>query len=191
MTFTADDLDKLSRLHVQRAIFARVQFPSGERRLHTGLGKVVVGGEEWEGVTDPFGGQMVSLDAIEEPWFGHAPAIDVVISGANRQWLKQMWDDWDTLDGVQCDLYFAVFDAETGETLIGLKPLFEGRLTAPRFSFLGATIRFVQAKIVSVFEGLNFPSVDAAWSPAGQRKRYPGDKGLDLINAKIIEYFRK
>ena len=41
MTFyTAEDLDKLSGPHIQRAWFAHVVLPSGERRLHTGLGPV-------------------------------------------------------------------------------------------------------------------------------------------------------
>jgi hypothetical protein len=55
---------------------------------------------------------------------------------------------------------------------------------------MGAAIRFIQLKIASVFEGLNFPAVDSAWSPSGQRARYPGDKGMDYINAKIIEFYK-
>jgi len=183
-------LDKLSELHIQRALFAHVKLSSGDRRFHTGLGPQEIGGYVWEGVSDPFGGQVISIGAIEDPWFGYAPAVDVVISGANKQWLKTLWDDREDLDGAACDLYFAVFDAETGEIVVDLVSLMPGRITAPKFSFVGLSIRFIQLKIVSAFEGLNFPATNAAWSPAGQRARFPGDKGLDFIGSKIIEFYK-
>lgn len=192
MTFyAAEDLDKLSGPHIQRAWFAHVVLPSGERRLHTGLGPVEIGGHVWEGVSDPFGGQLVSVGSIEEPRFGQAPAVDVVISGANREFLKTVWDDRHTVEGAQCDLYFATFDAETGEAVIGLRKLYPGKITAPKFAFVGAAVRAVQLRIVSIWEGLNFPAAGAQWSPAGQRQRFPGDKGLDFINAPIIEDYKK
>lgn len=190
-TFSADDLDRLSGLHIQRAWFASVALPSGTRRLHTGMGPVTIGGQEWEGVSDPFGGQLVEVGSIEEPQFGQAPAIDIVLSGGNREFLKAMWDDRRAIEGAACDMYFAVFDAETGDVLVDLKKMFPGKITAPRFSMKGAAIRAISLKIVSVFEGLNFPKTGAQWSPAGQRARYPGDKGLDFINQEAVELYRE
>lgn len=189
--FTADDLDALSGPHIQRAWFAEVDLPSGLRRLHTGLGPKEIGGHEWEGVSDPFGGQLVSVGSIEEPRFGQAPAVDVVISGANRAFLKTMWDDRHAVEGAACDLYFATFDAETGAEIIGLTKLYPGKITSPKFAFVGANVRAIQIRIVSIWEGLNFPAARSQWSPAGQRQRYPGDKGLDYINAPIVEDYKK
>lgn len=186
-----DDLDRLSGHHVQRAWFAHVFLPSGERRLHTGMGPKEIGGFEWEGVSDPFGGQLVGVGSIEEPRFGQAPAIDIIMSGANRAFLKSIWDDMPSIEGARCDMYFATFDAETGEVVYPFRRMFPGKITAPRLQFVGASIRAISLKIVSVFEGLNFPSAGAQWSPTGQRQRYPGDKGLDFINSKLIEYYRE
>lgn len=189
--FNADaDLDALSGPHVQRAWFAHIVVPSGEYRYHTGLGPKEIGGYTWHGISDPFGGQLVALSSVEEPRFGQAVAVDAAMSGANKEFLKTMWADRFAIEGAQCDLYFAVFDAETGETLIGLKKLFPGKLTAPRFSFVGAAIRAIYPRIVSIWEGLNFSATRYEWSPAGQRERYPGDKGLDFINSDIIEEFK-
>ncbi|WP_157014900.1 transcriptional regulator [Mesorhizobium xinjiangense] len=185
------DLDALSGLHIQRAWFAAVDFPSGLRRLHTGLGPKEIGGFTWEGISDPFGGQLVSVGSIEEPDFGQAPKVDVVMSGANKAFLKSMWDDRHAVEGAACDLYFAIFDAETGEALSGLEHMFPGKITAPKFAFTGATIRAIQLSIVSEWEGLNFPATGAMWSPAGQRARYPGDAGLDYINVPATEFYRK
>ena len=190
-TFTDDDLDLLSGLHVQRAWFAAVALPSGLRRLHTGLGPKTIGGQTWDGISAPFGGQLVSVGSIEEPEFGMAPKVDVVMSGANRAFLKTMWDDRHAIEGAACDLYFATFDAETGDVLIGLKHLFPGKISAPKFDITGANIRAIQLTIVSEWEGLNFSDTSAMWSPAGQRARYPGDKGLDFINVDAIEFYKK
>ena len=184
-------LDLLSGLHVQRAWFADVDLPTGRRRLHTGMGPMEIGGHYWEGVSDPFGGQLVGVGSIEEPRFGQAPAIDVVLSGANRTFLKSFWNDRHAVEGSRCDMYFATFDAETGEAIVPLTKMFPGKLTALRFNFVGIAIRSISLKVVSVFEGLNFPATGSMWSPAGQRARFPGDKGLDFMNADVVEEFKK
>lgn len=188
--FSADDLDALSRPHVQRAWFAHVVINGEIRRLHTGMGPVEIAGQTWEGISDPFGGQMVGLSGMEEPRFGQAVAVDVVLSGANRDFLKAIWDDRHDIEGGQADLYFAVFDAETGDVLIGLRKVMPGKLTAPRIIWSGPHIRAIALKIVSVWEGINFSSTDAEWSPTGARQRYAGDEGLDLINGDIVENYK-
>ncbi len=188
--YTEDDLAALGRPHCQRAWFAEVDLPSGLRRLHTGMGPIEIAGLEWQGVSDPFGGQLIGIGSIEEPEFGQASAVDVVISGANRAFFRQMWVDRHALEGGRCDLYVASFDAESGDVVVPLKRWFPGKLTAPKFSIVGANIRFMSMKIVSPFEGLNFPETRMMWSPAGQRARYPGDEGLDLITSDIIEEYK-
>lgn len=187
--YSEADLDALSLLHSGTGIFARIDLPSGESLLHTGMGRKVIGGETWEGVTNPFGGALVEIGEIEEPEFGQAPAINVMIAGNNRAFLKSMWDDRFSIEGATCDLYSYDQNAETGEVLIGLKRFFPGKLTALRFNIVGANVRTIHVRIVSVFEGLNFPSVDADWSPSGQRRRYAGDKGLDEMGQNIIAEF--
>jgi len=187
--FTQADLEKLSRPHVQRAWFVEAMLPSGTRHYHSGMGRVSLGGQIWEGVSDPVGGAMVVIDGMQEPAFGQAVAIDVVFSGASRTFLKSIWDDRQAIEGATANVSFAVIDAETGDVLIGLTRMLDGKLTAPVLRFQGAAIRTVAVKIVSVFEGLNYPVTNGMWSPAGQRARYPGDTGLDTINADIVEDF--
>ncbi|MEM8664212.1 MAG: transcriptional regulator [Pseudomonadota bacterium] len=186
--FTEADLDQLEGPHVQRAWFADIRFPAGRRRVHTGYGTVTIGGHEWEGVNDPFGAQAVQLGNVQEARFGEAPAVSVVISGANRAFLKEMWDT--DLEGVPCDLYFAVFDGETGGILIDLRLLFEGRLTGFSFDIQGLGVRAVTSKIVSRDEGRNFPATRWDWSPAGQRSRYPDDAGMDFVGSDIQVDFK-
>lgn len=187
--FSEADLEALRGLHVQRAWLAHLTLPSGERRLHTGMGPLTVGGYTWDGVSDPFGGQIVALDGIEEPRFGQAVAVNAVFAGANREFLKSIWDDRHDIEGSACDLYFVTLDPETGSVLVGPKLMIPGKVTAPRFSFKGSSIRAIAKKIVSVWEGLNFAVSGSWWGPAAQRQRYAGDKGLDYISSEIIENY--
>lgn len=189
-SFTTDEMARLAGPHVRRAWFAHIDLPSGERRLHTGMGPVTIGGYTWDGISDPFGGQLVGIGTVEEPEFGAAPYVDIVMSGASQTFLKQVWDDREEVEASTCDLYFAVFDAETGEVLISLKKLFPGKLSGLRFHFGQNTVRTINLKVVTPSEGRNFPTTQAEWSPAGQRRRYPGDKGLDQINSDIITEFK-
>lgn len=188
--FDEDDLVRLSAPHVCRAWFASIDLPSGLRRLHTGIGPVSIGGHVWDGVSDPFGGQLVSLSPVEEPRFGTAASVEIVLSGANRAFLKSVWDDRDAIEGASCELSFATFDQEGGEVIVPLATLFRGRLTAPRFEWRGLAVRAVAVKVVSKFEGLNFAASLSAWSPAGQRQRFPGDRGMDFVGSPIVTVFR-
>lgn len=190
MMYTEDDLAALGRPHVQRAWFCEAELPMGIRRLHTGMGPLEIGGHEWQGVSDPFGGQIVGIGSIEEPAFGQASAVDVVMSGANREFLRQMWADRHEIEGARADLFVAMFDAVSGDVVVPMKRWFPGRFTGLKVNIIGANVRTISMKIVSPDEGLNFPETRTMWSPAGQRARYPGDEGLDLISADIIEEYK-
>ena len=187
--FDEADFTVLEGPHVARAWFADVDLASGRRRLFTGLGSVTVGGHTWEGVNDPFGGQLVALGSVQEPRFGTAPAVPVALSGANRTFLRDLWNAKN--EGRRCDLYWAAFDGETGDVLIPLRLLFRGRLSAPTLEALPRGGRAIAFNIVSINEGLNFPAPNLAWSPAGQRSRYPGDKGLDHIGSDLVEVYKQ
>lgn len=185
---SAADLEALEAPHVCRAMFADVQLPSGRRRFHSGLGPVAIGGYTWEGVSDPFGGQIVSVGQLQEPRLGQAPSVDIVFSGANRAWLKTVWDD--TVEGAPCDLYWAMFDGETGAVVLDLRLLFQGRLSAPQFSFVGLAVREIVVTVESVYASLNYPTPEMEWTTASQRRRYPGDEGLDFLGSDLIEVYK-
>ena len=45
--FAAEDIERLLAPHVTRAWFARLELPSGELFLHSGVGRVVLDGVTW------------------------------------------------------------------------------------------------------------------------------------------------
>lgn len=187
----ATDLEKLSGPHVARNWFLELDLPSGASYLHSGVGRYTIESKEWRGVSDPIGGRLVSLEGIEEARFGQATAITVTLSGANREFLKSVHDTARQLEGRPANLYFAVFDTETAELLLGLKRMFPGKMTAPEIAWGGVGIRTVSLTIESRWAGQNYPFL-GKWTPAGQRKRYPGDppdKGLDFVGVETTEKY--
>ncbi|MGH6861118.1 MAG: transcriptional regulator [Phyllobacterium sp.] len=187
--FSEADKEKLRRPHVARAWFLELDLPSGLARLHNGTGRVNIGGYEWRGVTDPIGGQLVAMDNVEEPRFGQAVAVNITLSGANRAFFKSVHTTSKQIEGRRADLYFAVFDAETGEVIIGLKKLFPGKLTSPSLKWSGVGSRDVSITIESIWSSQNFP-FGGKWNGADQRRRYPGDKGLDFVGVKVSENWK-
>ena len=107
--FSSADRAILRRPHVSRAFFLELALPSGTVRYHNGIGTVTANSLEWRGVTDPMGRQLVGMDQIDEPRFGQAAAVNIVLSGVDLAWMKSVRDDRLSIEGVAADLYFAVF----------------------------------------------------------------------------------
>ena len=104
--FTDEEFEALSAPHVGRAWFLYMDLPSGESRLHTGIGRYQIGGDEWRGVSDPIGGRLVSLGSIEEPRFGQASAIQVALSGADKEFIQSLHDYRGQVEGSRAELNF-------------------------------------------------------------------------------------
>lgn len=172
-----------------RAWFLELDLPDGLMRLHNGVGTIVVGGREWKGVTNPLGGQMVALSNVEEPRFGQAVSVNITLSGANKAFLQSVHSTRKEIEGRRADLYWAAFDGETGEVLMGPKKLFPGKISSPVISWHGLGTRLVSVTIESIWSGDNYP-FGGRWNDADQRRRYPGDKGLQYVGVKVQEQWQ-
>jgi len=187
--FSPTDLDALSAPHVGRAWFVDIQIPGNRLRLHNGVGRVSVGGHEWRGVTDPIGGRLVSIAEVEDPQFGQAPAVQIGLTGVDVAFVREVHATARDLEGVPADVYWAMFDPETGAELIPLRRLFPGTLSAPLISWPGPGRRAVAFTIESVWSGKNYQP-GRKWNGAEQRRRYPGDLGLDFVGVKVADNWR-
>jgi hypothetical protein len=185
--FTEAELDWLARPHIARAWFLDLDLPSGHAYLHNGTGRITIGGHEWRGVTDPVGGQIVSMGNVEEPRFGQAVAVDITLSGANKDFFKSVHASARAIEGRRGDLYWAAFDAETATIWPrGLVRLFPGKITSPLLQWQGIGVRTVSITLESIWSSQNY-AVGGKWQGADQRRRYPGDKGLDFVGVKVSE----
>lgn len=186
--FSAADLDRLSGPHVSRAWFSEIDLPSGIKRLHNGVGRVTVGGYEWLGVTDPLGGQLVRVDAVEDPRFGQAPSVVITLGGISVEFWREVKSTARQMEGRRCDMYWASFDPETGDVDITLKKLFPGKISAPTLHRAGIGIRNASFTIESLWQSQNYP-FGGRWNSADQERRFPGDLGGQFIGVKVQEIF--
>ena len=185
--FTLDELDALSAPHVARVWFAKLDLPSGVARLHSGAGTFTIDGYDWLGVSDPIGGRLVSLSGVEEPAFGQAAAVTLVLTGADKDFLKSVHTTRRDIEGRPANIYWALVDGETQQLVFPMKGLFtRGRMTAPTISAHSIGRRVVTVTIENIWASQNF-APGRMWNPADQRRAYPGDKGLDYVGITVQE----
>jgi hypothetical protein len=188
--FSEADRAFLRRPHIARAWFMELHLPTGTWLVHNGVGRKTVGGKEWFGVSDPGGRQLVSVSAVEDPRFGQAAKVDVVLSGVNVDFLRSVKDTARQIEGSLADLYWCAFDQETQEVWTGgLKKLFPGYLSAPKRQSQGIGLRTVSFTVETMWQSQNYP-FGGKWTPADQGRRYPGDKGLNFVGVKVTEVIK-
>jgi hypothetical protein len=181
------DMEKLARPHVARAWFARLDFPDGIKYLHSGTGRITIGEHEYLGVSDPLSGRLVSIAQVEEPQFGTAAAVQIVLSGASKEFIQSVHATARELEGRAATIYWAAFDGETQEIITALVPLFpRGRMSSPTIHWQGIGQRHVSLTIENIWSSKNF-APGGKWNQADQRRRFPGDKGLDFVGVKVSE----
>jgi hypothetical protein len=190
LAFSSAERALLRRPHISRVWFAEIDLPSGISYMHGGAGRVTIGGHEWRGITDPGGRQLVSIGSVEEPRFGQAAKLDIVISGVDLSFMRSIKDTAREIEGRAANVYFCLFDQETAEPWpSGLKKVFPGKLSAPVMRWVGINERTVSFSIEGPFQSQNYP-FGGKWNPADQRRRYPGDKGLDFVGVKVQEIIK-
>lgn len=188
--FSESDRAFLRRPHISRVWFAELDLPSGISRLHSGAGRVTVGGYEWRGITDPGGNQLVSVGSVEEPRFGAAAKLDIVISGVNIDLLRYIKDTARAIEGRSANVYWCAFDQETAESWSGgMKKLWPGKLSSPVIRWAGTGVRTIAFAIEGPWQSQDYP-FGGKWNPADQRRRYAGDKGLDFVGVKVQELIK-
>jgi hypothetical protein len=181
------DVRRLRRPHVARAWFGVFDFPVGTMYLHSGVGSVEIGGNEYIGVSDPLSGRLVQLSQVEEPQFGQASAVQVILTGASKEFIQSVHATAREIEGRSAVIYWAAFDAERQTLITDLVPLFpRGRMSSPAIYWQGIGIRYVTLTIENIWSAKNF-APGGRWTPADQRRRFPGDKGLDFVNVKVSE----
>lgn len=186
--FTADEAAKLAGPHIARAWFAELDLPSGISRLHNGVGTVHANGYDWRGVTDPLGGTLVGIDAVEDPRFGQAAAVTIVLAGIGTAFWQSVKELGREIEGRPATLSWAMVDSETGE--IGIfKAMLPGRMSAPALQREGIGRRAMVLTIESFWQAKNFP-FGGRWNSADQLRRYAGDLGGQFIGQKSSETWK-
>lgn len=188
---TQTDVDKLARPHVARAWFGDFDFPDGVLYLHSGEGRLQINRDgkdiEYRGVSDPLSGRLVNISQVEEPRFGAATAVNITLTGVSRDFIAEVFNNGGKIEGRPATLYWAAFDGETQEIITSLVPLFpRGRMSAPSITWQGLGVRYVSLTIENIWASQNF-APNGRWNDADQRRRFPGDRGLQYVGVEVHE----
>lgn len=186
LSFSPTDAARLAAPHVARAWLAVLDLPAGTVYLHSGVGTVTVMGHDWLGVADPGNAaRLVAVDQIKEPRFGAAAAVTFTLAGVTAEFMRSI--RLTNVEGRAAEVYWAAFDPEDGQVIGSPVLLFpRGRMTAPSRKRQGIGTRIVSLTVENVWSGLNY-APGGRWNQADQRRRYPGDKGLDFVGVTVVE----
>jgi len=185
--FTEADMDRLALPFVARAWLGEFDFPRGVQYLHSGTGRVTIDGHEFIGVSDPANKRLVGVGQIEEPQFGAAAAVAIVLSAPSKELIQQVYADARDIEGRAATIYFAQFDAETQARISQLVPMIRhGKMSAPSIEIQGLRIRQVSLTVENIWSAHNY-APGGRWSPADMERRFAGDKGGAFIGVKIPE----
>lgn len=188
--FSPADLAALRAPHVARAWFAAFDLPAGMLRLHSGIGSVPLAGHDWIGVDDPTGGVLLAVSQVQEPRLGSAQAVTFTLSGSSLAFLREVRAARRQVEGRPAHVWWQMFDQETQTPIGPMVKLFPmGRMTSPAFAIDGIGGRQMTITVESVWSGQNF-APGGRWNPAGQRRRVPGDKGLDYVGVDVKEVLK-
>lgn len=73
-------------------------------------------------------------------------------------------------------------------TLQGQTGNIAAQFTSPKISWSGIGTRTVQITVENIFSAQNY-APGGRWNPADQKRRFPGDLGLDFVGVDIVEYW--
>ena len=190
LVFTPDEIEAASAPNVARSIFVEIEMPEGPLYLHNGISRVFLDGKEWLGLTDPFGGRLVGVEGLEQPYPGQAAAVTLTLSGADRNFVIYLRSIARQIEGNECNIYWCMFDERTGEAISELRGVFlRGVISAPTFKHEGISTRTISITVENIWASMNFAG-GRRWNDADQQRFYPGDKGLQYAGVKILEVLK-
>ncbi len=171
-----------ARRAIGRAVLVRMHFDDGVERYHNGQGRLVTqDGERFLGVGDAGGTRVVSIGAIQEARAGVASTVDIMLSGVDLAFWREVYRAGDTWEGVPVDILIQLFEP-SGQALIGLPQIiFEGALSVPSLLRPRGDLRQITLTVESDLWSSRAVAVYGTLSDADQKRRSPGDSALQYI----------
>ncbi len=190
VAFSPEQVEALRAPHVARAFFAAFDLPGGMLRLHSGVGRLTLSGQDWTGVDDPAGGVLLSVSQVQEPRLGSAASVTFTLSGSTLAFLQEVRAARRQIEGRPAQVWWQMFDQESQVPIGPMQPLFPmGRMTSPAFLAEGIGGRSLTITVESVWSAQNF-APGGRWNDADQRRRFPGDRGLEFVGVEVKEVLK-
>jgi hypothetical protein len=165
-------LEALALSVIYPAIFVEATFVSGTVYLWSGVGPIIWNGQTWTGI-----GSLGSISTIDEGATVEAKGMVLTLSGIDPTLLPDVLTEFQL--GAPVTVYLGLFNE--GALIANPVASFSGRMDQPTIEVTG-----LEAKI-----GINCESrlidmntaVDRRYTPEDQQRDWPGDLGLNFVNA--------
>lgn len=146
----------------------KFDFASGLKRVHTGFGRLkTLDGYLWDGL-----GEIVSIDGLQGPLSGNAPAGKVTASGVSPDLVPIALGERDEYQGRPVSILFQAF---SDRELVGNPcPLLLRIMTTIEINRTSTT-RQIAINHESPYVGRNNPA-NGWYTDRDQQTRYPGDR---------------
>ncbi len=162
--FSMQVAEAMSQPNVNLALAAKINFPSGTSRVHTGVGQIMIQGEVYEGL-----GMLGEVSQVTEENSTSASQLSLSLNGLDNTLLAIVLNERCVGEYVIC--YIAVFDDTMTE--IASNVLFRGKIsqTAVSAGENGA----VSYTISNIFESWS-KGIPIRYTDESQQKYNSGDR---------------
>lgn len=158
---------------VSLVALVKLEFDSGTVRLHTGIGDLVYGGENYEGA-----GGLLSLNFPSETAEVRATGGTIALSGLDPSILAIA--DTENYQGRRATVFFGAFDS-AGALVVDPDTIYRGTMDVMEPVDEGETAR-IALSIENRAAAFDRPNVRRL-TPEDQALLYAGDKGFDFVAA--------
>lgn len=159
-------------------ILVRFDFTTAPRNLWLGSGRLLAGGEFWDGL-----GELGSISGLESAIGGTAPVATFSLSGVDAALVPAALDSAHEVKGREVVVYVQFFGADS-QALDDPFSVYVGTLDVMRIKAQGAGLRTIEVTAETLFARRAMPP----WgylTDRDQQRLFPGDLGLEFVALMI------
>ncbi|KOX49888.1 hypothetical protein ADL19_19710 [Streptomyces purpurogeneiscleroticus] len=161
------------------ATLVELAFASGTARIHAGHGPLSAAGQIWDGI-----GGLIKISDIDTGAGGAASPVTLTLEGVTSASINDFRNAETEIYGRLCRILFQFFDPETfapiGNPVVALR----GRMDQLTHSAADANTWTMDLTVTRPFSRRGLPPLGNL-TDRDQQTRYPGDRGLFLMQAMI------
>lgn len=157
-------------------ILCQMDFATNPKNWWLGYGELTAGGVSYEGT-----GDAIKISRLQQSYGMSTGMARFTVPNASPEMIALCDDQESEVAYRRCQVFGQLFgESESSFTLVG-EPfsIFVGRMS-DMSTMSSAGERVIELEAYGILSKQGKPAY-GRWTPADQRARYPGDKGLDLL----------
>ena len=175
----AEIISLLSMTSVRSAWLIHLDFLNAPMRIWEGTGLLTTkDGKEWAGL-----GELGTVTGLEAAIGTAAPVANFTLSGVDKSLMAQAVDTATQVTGRDATVYGQFFDDDF-KPFGGVFAIWSGIMDQMTYSADGPTDRTINLSVEGLWTRRGRPAF-GLYTDRDQRRRYPGDRGLEQVSALI------